>query len=352
MPVPKDVARWGMWMLLGTDGDDDVMVEHHRKGYNSLDELRASFMRTSEAKQFFAAANPETSPVKGYMIPPFILRRPASADIPWRFEEPNLDHPVSQLCTAEQMQGPRYADLCRQIGFDPTVPHRKVWEFAYILAVLQSKDMLSPGKRGLGFGTGEEPLPSTFARAGVEVTATDAPADLEFTDAWTQTGQWSKGLEELWHPELVDRETFFDLVQFRRADMNAISEDLRGYDFCWSACCFEHLGSIRHGLDFLKASLDTLKPGGVSVQTSEFNLGSNTETVESSGLVIFRKQDFETIIKELIDEGHTVEPLNLWPGALPVDEHIDLPPFGIPHLKLVIEGMLTTSIGIVITKKQ
>ena len=211
--------------------------------------------------------------------------------------------------------------------------------------------MLSPGRRGLGFGTGREPLPSVFANAGVEVTATDAPADLDFSSAWAQSAQWSKGLEDLWQPDLVDKESFFSRVSFRPADMNEIPAELRGFDFCWSACCLEHLGSIRKGLDYIRNSLDTLKPGGVSIQTTEFNMKSNDDTLETAALVLFRKQDIEQVIYELTEDGHTVEPLNLWPGAMPVDEHIDLPPFSLPHLKLALEGHQTTSIGLIITKK-
>jgi cyclopropane fatty-acyl-phospholipid synthase-like methyltransferase len=35
--------------------------------------------------------------------------------------------------------------------------------------------------------------------------------------------------------------------RFRRADMNAMPDTLGQFDFVWSACAFEHLGSIRQG---------------------------------------------------------------------------------------------------------
>jgi len=28
--------------------------------------------------------------------------------------------------------------------------------------------------------------------------------------------------------------------------------DLTGFDFCWSICALEHLGTIAQGLDFIK----------------------------------------------------------------------------------------------------
>ena len=358
MSVSRDVAAWGMRLLLGIEPDGDDIVDFHRSGYDTQDALRDSFLRTVEARTLFANANGVSleslvsrTPRDRYVIPPFLIRRPASADVPWRFTEPSLDEPESQLCTSEQMATPTYRRLCDRLGKDSSAQHRKVWEFAFILAALESKRVLAPGRKGLGFGTGLEPLPSVFAKAGVDVVATDAPADLELNTGWAQTAQWSQGLADLWHRDIVDRETFFERVQFRTADMNDIPPDLRDFDFCWSACAFEHLGSIRKGLDFLHKSLEPLKPGGVSVQTTEFNLSSNTDTLETSGLCLFRKQDIETVINELVGEGHKVEPLNLWPGALPVDEHIDLPPFSSPHLKLELSGFQTTSFGIIVTKR-
>ena len=346
-----------MRMILGMEPPDDATIDFHRNGYGSLEALRTSFLQTPQARRLFEAANGAPAPATAapapqrYVIPPFLLRRPASPKIAWRFQEPTLDDPQCQLCTSEQMEGDTYRTLCRRMALDPVGPHRKTWEFAYILAVLEAKGMVGPGRTGLGFGTGSEPLPSVLAGAGVGVVASDAPGSFEANALWAKSAQWSQGLEDLWNPGLVDRGTFFSNVRFRPVDMNAIPSDLHGFDFCWSACCLEHLGSIRHGLDFLHNCLATLKPGGISVHTTEFNLGSNTNTLEAPELVLFRKQDIERIIEELADAGHHVAPFNPWPGATPVDEHIDVPPFGLPHLKLELQGFQTTSIGLVVTKK-
>lgn len=351
MAVSREVAEWGMRLLLGQDGVGDDLIELHRNGYDTVEALRDNFMRTPEAQALFTTAN-AGAPVswKSYTIPPFLLRPPASPAVAWRFEEPDLDTPVSQMCTFEQMQTGTYRKLCERLGLSENLQHRKAWEFAFILAALDSKGVLTPGKRGLGFGTGREMLPSVFASAGCSVVATDAPADLDFSAAWAQGAQWAEGLNDLWQPGLVDRETFLERVAFRPADMNNIPLELQDFDFCWSACALEHLGSIRMGLDYLHNSLKPLKPGGISVQTTEFNLSSNDKTLDQPGLCLFRKQDIEIVIEELTNAGHTVEPLNLWPGATPLDEHIDLPPYSFPHLKIELAGYLTTSFGLIITK--
>lgn len=355
MPVSRETAAWGIRLLLGSETEDASILDFHRAAYDTTEAMRDRFMQTPEARTLFENAN-NGATIRSYhreryLLPSFLLRRPSHNNVEWCFSEPSLEKPVSQLCTYEQMTTPTYRALCARLGLDGTMPHRKIWEFAFIVAALEEKGMLAPGRRGLGFGTGQEPLPSVFAKAGVEIVATDAPAEIDGNGGWAETNQWSQGLEELWHPALVERDDFFSRVHFRAADMNHIPAELRDFDFCWSACAFEHLGSLRLGLDYLHASLATLKPGGVSVQTTEFNLSSNDETLDRPGLSVFRKQDFETVIHELVNEGHTVAPLNLWPGATTVDEHIDVPPYSSPHLKLELEGVQTTSIGLIITKR-
>lgn len=49
------------------------------------------------------------------------------------------------------------------------IPHRKHWEFTFIVRALEALDMLQPGRRGIVFAAGKEPLISYFASKGVEV---------------------------------------------------------------------------------------------------------------------------------------------------------------------------------------
>ena len=133
--------------------------------------------------------------------------------------------------------------------------------------------------------------------------------------------------------------------------MNAISEDLTGFDFVWSSCAFEHLGSIERGLAFVTRAMRCLKPGGIAVHTTEFNLSSNGPTVESRDLSVFRRQDIERLVRELEAAGHRVWPLNLNPGNGPVDRYVDVPPYrSEPHLKLRLDRFVITSIGLAIER--
>jgi len=263
------------------------------------------------------------------------------------FRPPTLADPTGQLCTADQLDEPDYARWCEAIGETPR-PHRKQWEFVYILSVLERLGMLADGKRGLGFGCGLEPLPAAFAKRGCHIVATDMDPAGAAEKGWTN-GQHARALADLNGRGLCPAEAFAERVSFRVVDMNAIPRDLDGgFDFCWSACAFEHLGSIDKGLDFFQRSLDCLKPGGVAVHTTEFNLSSDDDTVAEGNTVIFRRRDIESLARRLALRGHTVLPLNFYAGEKALDRHIDVAPYSHDrHLRLRLWNYVATSIGIV-----
>lgn len=349
MPIDIEAARWGMRLILGVEPRNEEEVRFHAAGHASLSAFRQSFFQTPEARNEFDKANEQTS---AYKVPAFLMRPSEYANVCSRFQPPTLSSPVSQLCTAEQMRSDTYLQVSPYVGIHDQTFHRKLWEYVYIFNVVRLAGMLGTDFRGIGFGTGIEPLPSAFAKLGTKITATDAPADIPQAVEWAAGQQWTQTLEDIWFPELVDHATFMENVTFQTADMTAIPTNLRGYDFCWSACCLEHLGSIENGLKFIRESLATLRPGGLAVHTTEFNLQSNEKTLDEPPTCLFRKRDLERLASTLIDEGHTVEPLNFWPGADPVDEHIDVPPYSLPHIKLKVAEYSTTSFGMIVRKSK
>ncbi len=291
------------------------------------------------------------------------LARSMSAALPVRTET-SARH-VGLYCkpsTQADIESDWLAHWCSELKI-PVLFHRKLWELAYVLQAVYENGHLQAGKRGLGFGCGSEPFASYFASHGVEVMTTDLPADDSRAMDWSNTRQHAAEKEAAYHPALVDRESFDRLVDFRAVDMNAIPDDLGGYDFCWSMCAFEHLGSIQQGLDFVRNSLKTLRPGGMAVHTTEFNINPNGPTVDNWPSVLFQRQHFEQLAEELREEGHQVAPFDFDPGDKPLDRFIDLPPWqdgaleaisvglGQPyHLKVGMDGFITTCFGLIITK--
>ncbi len=285
-------------------------------------------------------------------MPPMFSRRaraPVAPGVPEVFGEPRLARPVSQVCTESQFYEPAYRYWCGQFREAPRT-HRKQWEFCYILQVLSVRGKLSPEFRGLGFGVGEEPLAAVFAARGVEVTATDLAVEQAAEVGWAQSGQHAKMLGDLNRRGICPADQFATRVRFETADMKAISAAFQNYDFTWSACALEHLGSLADGQDFILESLRTLRPGGVAVHTTEFNVDNDGDTLDRGGTVLFRRRDIKAILEKAIALGYRCS-ANWNLGAGRLDTYVDLPPYSQDeHLKLSIEPYVTTSIGLVFEK--
>ena len=265
---------------------------------------------------------------------------------------------ISQLCRHATLASADFRGWAERLR-EPWRAHRKLWELAFICQALSERRMLEPGTRGLGFAVGAEKLPSFFASLGCRITATDLPGDDERNRPWAATGQWVGTLEALNESGLCPAETFRANVAYRPVDMNRIPDDLAGYDFTWSTCSFEHCGDLALGLEFLERQMDCLRPGGIAVHTTEFNLSSNDATLAEGPCVIYRLRDVESVCRRLVDRGHTVEPLDVDPGRDPLDAVVDTPPYHqwatdpparIKHLRLNLAGYVSTSIALIIRK--
>lgn len=258
---------------------------------------------------------------------------------------------TSMLCEQAFLDSPAAHYWTQAMGLN-WIMHRKLWEFCFVVQALFERDMLGDGRRGLGFAVGEEPLPALFASMGCEILATDLDAQDERATAWAETAQLATSVDKLSRPLICPEDTFRKRVAFRAVDMNNIPKDLRNFDFTWSSCSFEHCGSIDLGIRFICNQMDCLKPGGVAVHTTEFNLTSNEETILAGGTVIFRLRDVEEMVSRLQDAGHTVEPLCLAIGDSQGDKHVDVFPYtDSTHLKLLLaERFISTSVALIIRK--
>jgi Methyltransferase domain len=242
-----------------------------------------------------------------------------------------------------------YDRYCAEIA-QQKVLHRKQWEYVYILAVLDSYGLLNAGKTGIGFGCGKEPLVAVMAKRGCKVTATDIPQPP------VEDSQWgAMSLQDVFYEGICPWEDFESRVRFQPVDMRSLPDDLGRFDFAWSSCALEHLGSLKAGLDFICDSTRYLKPGGIAVHTTEFNVSSDKDTVESDVLSIYRRRDIDALGRRLASIGRRLVPCNFDLGRLQEDKHVDLPPYSPPgpqtmHLKLRQSDYVITSFGLIVER--
>jgi 2-polyprenyl-3-methyl-5-hydroxy-6-metoxy-1,4-benzoquinol methylase len=244
----------------------------------------------------------------------------------------------------------------------PHVFHRKIWELAFVLQAVWQTGNMAAGKRGLGFGCGEEPLPSYLASKGCRITVTDLEPDDQRAAGWAQSNELAT-LEKAYLGEFIEKGKFEQLVDFRHVDMTNIPDDLRDYDFCWSICAFEHLGSIEKGIQFIENAVDVLKPGGFSIHTTEFNF-MHADTIDNWTTVLFQQSHFKEMERRLAEKGCQIAPLNFDVGDKPLDKFIDVAPYshdwdfaqasiwrsGANHIKLTADGIPVTCFGLIAYK--
>lgn len=201
---------------------------------------------------------------------------------------------------------------------------------------------LKPKNNGLGFGVGKEPLVSLFASHGCNITATD----LEFGK-----DNQPEMLRELNSYEICEPVEFHKLLTIEYINMNHIPDRyLNHFDFTWPTCAFEHLGSIEQGKQFIIKQMGCLKPGGVSIHTSEYNLSSNEDTIDNGPTVLFRRKDVENLVNSLTNEGHLIQ-MDYSVGNRPIESRVDYSPYrSSPHIRLKIGQYVSTSFGLIIKK--
>ncbi|HYZ31152.1 MAG TPA: class I SAM-dependent methyltransferase [Crenalkalicoccus sp.] len=266
---------------------------------------------------------------------------------------------TSRICRQADIEQDWLRHWCGRLRMAPLY-HRKVWEDCFILQAVWEAGLLRPGARALGFAVGAEWLPAFLAGQGLSVVATDLDPGDARAGEWIRSGQHAAAAERLYQAHLCDRADFAARVGFRPVDMSAIPDDLArgGFDLVWSVCALEHLGTLQAGADFVRNAMRCLRPGGLAVHTTEYNLDAAGPTLERGGTVLFQRRHLEALTAALAAEGHAMLPLDDAPGEAVFDRFVDLPPYPheadplgpleAPHLRLSLEGFPATSVGLIV----
>jgi SAM-dependent methyltransferase len=281
--------------------------------------------------------------------------------------DPGIQGLTSKASTQDDIESDWFVYWCQQINAAPTY-HRKLWEFAFALQVLYDHDLLRADAMGIGFGCGEEPLPSYFASKGIYSTVTDLEPARVAELGWAKSEQHAKSRDSVYYDDIVTKDVFDKFVRHEFVDMNAIQKFETEYDFCWSICAMEHLGDIERGLRFVENAMAVLRPGGVAVHTTEFNFAEEEgATLDRGPTVLFQRSHFEKLVERLTASGHRVLAPDFSIGSQILDKFVDIPPYSVAegglfqqkiwrsgecaaHLKLSVAGIPATCFGIVVIK--
>jgi len=242
---------------------------------------------------------------------------------------PTLESPVSQPVGTNQFVENAFkrwalTELQWQFGFN-----RKLWEYVYILRVLEVYGKLTG--RGLGFGVGADPIVPVMLRYGARLVVTDLPPEEAKLHGWAPMA-FSSSAD----------------IQVRHVDMNSIPTSLREFDFIWSCGSLEHIGGHAAGLDFIKSAMACLRPGGIAVHTTELMYGDNEHHFDSPNLSIYCGKDVQTLAESMKAMGHHME-VNLQFGTHVLDRLVsdERDPWEL-RIRESVGGHVITSIGLVV----
>lgn len=251
----------------------------------------------------------------------------------------------SAFCTYEQLHSEEFQTWIRALGRSQERPHRKDWELGFIAAKFFARKPVRSSTKLLGFGVGVEPLPALFAAHGYSVLATDRPDEVP---EWR--GQHSTRVESLERYDLLD-DAAKSRITFQSVDMKAIPESLHGqFDFVWSTSSMEHLGSLSEAERFVGESLKCLKPGGVAVHITEASVYPLDSMPDDRGTVFFTVPRLYALLDRYgAYGGDDLDTRGF--GSHPADYYVDVAPYtGAAHLKLLVDGFVTTSVALVFHK--
>ncbi|MEO7324999.1 MAG: class I SAM-dependent methyltransferase [Dokdonella sp.] len=256
-----------------------------------------------------------------------------------------------QSCTQRQIDSHAFRFWASRLRERPGKLQRKLWEWCYIAQALYERGRLESGRRGLGFAVGTEPLTSLFAKMGCTITATDLGRSGSDRAGWVTTNQNAASLADLNVRGICEPNELASRASFRAVDMKKIPTDLRDYDFLWSSCAMEHLGSLDAGMAFVRNAMNCLAPGGIAVHTTELNCESDDKTWETEHDVVYRKKDLLRLASGLTEAGFKVAPFNFDLGDSKADGLVNEPPYNTQgSLKPRIGGFVSTSFGLIIEK--
>ena len=250
------------------------------------------------------------------------------------------DVPLNKICRTADAANPVWRQGYDDLGFpaEPSVFHRKIWEFNQTLYGLRKLRRLAPGASALGIGCGHEELMYFLANRIHRVVATDL-----------YEGSYLGGESDadvLEHPAKYAPFKYRENhLEVQRMDGLALSAADGAFDFAFCLSSIEHFGSIDDKLKALREMFRVLKPGGVAVLTTEVvlnRIGRGDQYFQRETLArLVREAGFsvESPLDLRVETEHAARPL-----ALPMETFVS------PHVVLRNFHTIYTSVSLFLMK--
>lgn len=176
----------------------------------------------------------------------------------------------SKLCDAADWFRPEIEQIITNDLEEMPRFHRKQWEFTMIVHVLRSLGKLREDSVGLSMGGGKERVAYALARH---------VRQLVVTDLYENKTSWECARTD--NPdEFIRRNKPFPVDDAKlmalRMDMRDLQFPDRTFDFCYSTCAVEHIGTESDFLAHFNEVARVLKDDGVYVFTTEVLFGDPT----------------------------------------------------------------------------
>jgi SAM-dependent methyltransferase len=186
---------------------------------------------------------------------------------------------ISKFCDAADWFDPEVGEIIDLDLREPSRLHRKQWEFAMIFLVLRRLGMVRPDRVGLSLGGGTERLLYSLAHLIKHMTVTDL-YDPDTVWDCARTNDPNEFVHVM-RPFDVDDSKYHAV----RMDMRSLDCDDRSFDFCYSSCSIEHIGSDADFLRHFDEVSRVLKDGGIYVFTTEISFINST--IQDPGNYVF-----------------------------------------------------------------
>lgn len=256
----------------------------------------------------------------------------------------------NRVCNLEDWDDPALRPFLDAVFPHGANKHRKNWEIAQAVRALQDFGALGEGKRVLGVGAGTEPTIFYLARF----------ADVVATDLY-EAGGWEAFAPSamLTTPErFAPFEYPHERLTVQHMDARTLAFEDASFDGVFSCSSIEHFGTLQEIAQAAREIGRVLKPGGVAVLATEFQVGGEGRG-GWPGVVVF---NLETLCAAVVEPMglEMVDPLDLTISEATRSTCIELSryiltvraqkPAPLPHVVVEHRGHEFTSVNLVLRK--